>query len=88
VCRQGEADKGRCPVDSGPAERVGHGRLTPDLRGGQDSPPKQGGTRAYRDVFTACPDEPIPERVALLAMFLVCQGDKIDRDSRLHEPPR
>jgi len=54
VCRQGEADKGRCPVDSGPAERVGHGRLTPDLRGGQDSPPQQGGTRAYGDA----PDHP------------------------------
>ena len=29
------------------------------------------GTRAYRDVFTAGPDKPIPDRVALLAMFLV-----------------
>ena len=35
-------------------ERVAHGRLTPDLRGGQDSPPRQGGTRAYGDA----PDHP------------------------------
>jgi hypothetical protein len=29
-----------------------------------------GGCRACRDVFTACPDRAVPEDVALLATFL------------------
>ncbi len=47
-------------MDSGPAERVGLGGPTSGLPGGQDSPPEQGGIRAYRDVFTAWPAEPYP----------------------------
>ena len=71
VRRQGSAERDCCPAHSSPAERVDQGWSTPGLPGGHDSPPEQGGARASRDGFAACPDSPVPHRLALLAMALV-----------------